>query len=36
MKWSGIYLHLEASEFIESLRGKGGNPTNEADDVLLS
>lgn len=34
--WSngGVYLHLEVSEFIEALRGKG-NPTNEAADVLF-
>lgn len=31
----GVYLHLEVSEFIESLRGKGGNPVNEAADVLF-
>lgn len=35
--WSngGCYLHLEASEFIESLRGKRGNPASEAADVLF-
>ena len=36
--WSngGCYLHLEASEFIEALRGKGSaNPTGEAADVLF-
>ena len=35
--WSpgGCYLHLEASEFIEALRGKG-NPTEEAGDVLTA
>lgn len=36
--WSngGCYLHLEASEFIESLRGKGNNtPEEEAGDVLF-
>jgi len=34
--WSarGCYLHLESSELIEALRGKGGNPTDEAGDVL--
>lgn len=32
----GAYLHLEASELIESLRGKGtSTPTEEAGDVLL-
>lgn len=39
MKWNarGCYLHLEASEFIEALRGKGNNPDpeKEAADVLL-
>lgn len=36
--WSagGCYLHLEASEFIESLRGKGGNPEEEAADVFIT
>ncbi|OHD26982.1 MAG: hypothetical protein A2Y38_08175 [Spirochaetes bacterium GWB1_59_5] len=37
--WSkgGCYLHLEASEFIESLRGKGNDPpTKEAADVLFT
>ncbi len=36
--WSagGCYLHLEVSEFIESLRGKGTNqPASEAGDVLF-
>lgn len=36
--WSsgGCYLHLEASEFIEALRGKGTSPpTEEAADVLF-
>ena len=35
--WSngGCYLHLEVSEFIEALRGKGGNPAHEAADVLF-
>ena len=34
--WSngGCYLHLEASEFIEALRGKG-EPYSEAADVLF-
>ena len=31
----GAYLHLEASELIEALRGKRGDPTAEAADVLL-
>lgn len=30
----GVYLHLEASEFIEALRGKG-DPEEEAGDVLF-
>ena len=40
-KWSrdwhaaGCYLHLEVSEFIESLRGKKGKPDLEAADVLF-
>ena len=36
--WSngGCYLHLEASEFIESLRGKGGVPEEEAADVIIT
>lgn len=36
--WSagGCYLHLEASEFIEALRGKGSSPpAEEAADVLF-
>lgn len=36
--WSngGCYLHLEVSEFIESLRGKGdSSPTSEVGDVLF-
>ena len=36
--WShrGCYLHLEVSEFIESLRGKGlSTPDKEAADVLF-
>ena len=33
---SGCYLHLEVSEFIESLRGKGeSTPAEEAADVLF-
>jgi hypothetical protein len=31
----GAYLHLEASELIEALRGKRGDPLHEAADVLL-
>jgi hypothetical protein len=31
----GAYLHLEASELIEALRGKRGDPTAEAADVLI-
>jgi hypothetical protein len=36
--WSngGCYIHLEVSEFIESLRGKGGVPVKEAADVLIT
>lgn len=37
--WSsgGCYIHLEVSEFIESLRGKGSSkPANEAADVLIT
>ena len=37
--WSfgGCYLHLEVSEFIESLRGKGDDPPEkEAADVLFT
>jgi hypothetical protein len=30
-----VYLHLEASELIEALRGKHGDPKSEAADVLL-
>lgn len=36
--WSmgGCYLHLESSEFIEALRGKGeDSPEDEAADVLF-
>lgn len=33
----GCYLHLEASEFIESLRGKGDDPPEkEAADVIFT
>ena len=35
-KEGGCYLHLEVSEFIESLRGKGDStPMEEAADVLF-
>ena len=34
-KEGGCYLHLESSEFIESLRGKKGTPENEAAQVLF-
>lgn len=40
-KWSlhwthrGAYLHLESSELIEAIRGKHGDPADEAGDVLL-
>lgn len=33
----GCYIHLEVSEFIESLRGKGSSsPVDEAADVLFT
>jgi hypothetical protein len=37
LSWSsrGVYLHLEASELTEALRGKHGDPLSEAADVLL-
>ena len=35
-KGGGCYLHLEASELIEALRGKGSNPTEEGGDVLFT
>lgn len=37
MHWTarGAYLHLEASELIEAVRGKHGDPTAEAADVLI-
>lgn len=37
MHWTarGAYLHLEASELIEAIRGKHGDPVDEAGDVLL-
>lgn len=37
--WSsgGCYIHLEVSEFIESLRGKGKSaPAQEAGDVIVA
>lgn len=37
LEWTvrGVYLHLEASELIEAIRGKNGNPLSEAADVLI-
>lgn len=37
MHWThrGAYLHLESSELIEAIRGKHGEPDDEAGDVLL-
>lgn len=32
----GCYIHLETSEFIEALRGKGGDPLDELGDVLFT
>ena len=32
----GCYIHLEVSEFIEALRGKGGDPVSEAADVMIA
>jgi len=32
----GCYLHLEASELIEALRGKSEDPTTEGGDVLFT
>lgn len=33
---AGVFLHLEVSEFIESFRGKGGDPpVEEGGDVLF-
>lgn len=32
----GAYLHLEASELIEAVRGKAGDPREEAADVLIT
>lgn len=37
--WSsgGCYIHLEVSEFIEALRGKGDTtPESEAGDIIVS
>ena len=34
-KEGGSYLHLEASEFVESLRGKKGLPEEEFADVMF-
>lgn len=34
-KQSGVMLHLEVSEFIEALRGKRGNPIEEAGDIIF-
>ena len=36
--WSngGVYMHLEVSEFIEAIRGKGGDPLDELGDVLFT
>ena len=31
----GCYIHLEASEFIEALRGKG-DPIDELGDLLIT
>ena len=36
MKEVGVYMHLEVSEFIEALRGKGGDPLDELGDVLFT
>jgi len=38
MDWDhrGVYLHLEASELIEAVRGKGGSVLSEAADVLVT
>lgn len=35
-KERGAVLHLEASEFIEAIRGKRGVPEEEAADVLFT
>jgi len=32
----GCYLHLEASELIEALRGKTESPVSEGGDVLFT
>ena len=40
-KWSrhwesiGCHLHLESSEYVEALRGKTGDPVEEAGDILF-
>jgi hypothetical protein len=34
-KEAGVILHLECSEFIESLRGKRGQAIDEAADILF-
>jgi NTP pyrophosphatase (non-canonical NTP hydrolase) len=34
-KEGGSYLHLETSEFVESLRGKKGTPEEEFADVMF-
>ena len=31
----GAYFHLEVSEYIEAIRGKRGDPVDEAADVLF-
>ena len=38
MAWSdrGVYLHLEVSELIEAIRGKGSTVPDEAGDVLIT
>lgn len=32
----GTYIFLEAAEFIEALRGKRGDPEDEAGDILVT
>lgn len=32
---AGCYLMLECSEFIEAIRGKNGDPVEEAGDILF-
>lgn len=34
-KHVGAYLHLEVSEYTEAIRGKRGDPTEEAADILF-